>query len=89
MLAAGHYLISIVNNTTGTDSDWYWADSSQSGNAFARDADSLPWTPYNGNVGLSFSLSGTASVPEPASLLLLGLATPIILAARRRRAAVA
>jgi hypothetical protein len=89
ILGSGHYLLSIVNNTSGTDSDWFWADSSQSGDAFTRPADSDPWAPYFGNVGVSFSLDGTSvAVPEPSSLALLTLAAPFVLVAsslRRRK----
>jgi hypothetical protein len=76
-LAPGKYLLSIVNNTAGTQSDWYWANSNDVGNAFERGVDTNRWIPIDGRGGeLSFALTNdVVSVPEPSSWMLLALGT--------------
>lgn len=42
-LEAGTYLLSVVNDTTGTDSDWYWATSNAPADSWERDSDGIAW----------------------------------------------
>ena len=68
------YWLSIVNNTAAdTDDIWFWATSSQTGNAAERVSDGQNWvSPSGGPPGheLAFNLT---TVPEPSAVLGLGL----------------
>ena len=63
------YWISILNGSSG---DWGWFSSNQTGLFAKRFTDGGTWIPDTGD--FSFELDGTTTeVPEPATMLLLGL----------------
>ena len=88
-LAAGQYLLSIVNNTSADANDnWVWLSSTRSGGFFVRGFDSGPWVPNNLFFNLAFQLTDdlAPSVPEPAALgILVGGLVALALRTRRRR----
>jgi hypothetical protein len=86
-LAAGRYLLSIVNDTTGQLDAWAWASALQDQDAYFRDGVSDPWS-IEANHTQDFTIRGTV-IPEPSSIALaalggLGLATAVRRQSRRR-----
>jgi hypothetical protein len=78
------YLLSIVYNTAGdTSKDWGWClgGSTAIGWSFTQN---LGWDETSPNQFQAFSLTGPSSVPEPASVLLLGSGLIGIIAGRRK-----
>jgi hypothetical protein len=69
------YWLSILN---GTSNNWIWADKDRSNWAASRGSDSGSW--YASNIGdRAFILeSSDTTVPEPTSLLLLGISLGVI-----------
>lgn len=91
VLAPGQYYLSIVNDTEGSDENWFWATSDAvSGNHRIRTSIGGAWmstASFPEPTELAFALSDSAEVPLPASLLLLlsGLAVGAVTARARRR----
>lgn len=81
-LNAGSYFIRIFDNTNGAPTSWFWANSSQTGDASAfQVGGGSTFT----NLGeLAFQLSDTAVVPEGATYLLSAIGLAGIFLARRR-----
>lgn len=76
VLPDGHYLLSIYNNTAGTDADWFWSQSNiHTGNAWDRTNLNAPWDPD----GREYAF---VIIPAAPTLGVLGLAA---LLARPRR----
>lgn len=88
-LTAGNvYYLSIFNNTTGYDSDdWIWVTAGNDfGEAFQETLGSDNW--YVLSFDHAFQLTGPGGVvPEPASLLLIGLGLAGLARHRLRRSA--
>jgi hypothetical protein len=80
---AATYYLSLVNNT----GDWDWVGSGP-GRHWARPDDVSAWTVSSNTTDFSFELLGGAAVPEPSTLLLLGVSSAGMLAwaGRRKRA---
>jgi hypothetical protein len=81
ILGSGTYWVSIVNDTTGSVDNWFWATSAATGGSSWQN--SGPRT-----IELAFNLSDTAvnTVPEPSSYLLSAAGLVGIFLARLRRA---
>lgn len=82
-IAAGNYLLSIVNNTTNDpDNNWFWATSAQTRNSQFRSNPGDAWS--GSGQELSFSIEDdTTPIPTPA--LLPGLLGMGIAAWRKRK----
>lgn len=65
-IGAGEYLLAVVN-----DPDWQWSASSKNVGGYFRGSDGGAWIPHTDPTFFAFRLE---SVPEPGTLLLLGLA---------------
>jgi hypothetical protein len=72
--------VSLVNNT----GDWDWVGSGP-GTHWARPDDGSAWTVSSDPTAFAFELLGGAAVPEPSTLLLLGISTAGMLAWAGRR----
>jgi hypothetical protein len=64
------YYLSLVNNT----GDWDWVGSGP-GTHWARQDDTSAWSLSSNSTAFAFELLGGAAVPEPSTLLLLGIGT--------------
>jgi hypothetical protein len=72
--------VSLVNNT----GDWDWVGSGP-GTHWARPDDASAWTVSSNTTDFSFELLGGAAVPEPSTLLILGVSTVGMIAWAGRR----
>jgi hypothetical protein len=74
-LGPGAYWLSIVESDAGTpamgSTQWLWGDTSGTGIRSFRSGDAGPWTTGR-DINHAFTLEGSADVPEPTTLLLLG-----------------
>lgn len=74
-LGPGAYWLSIVENDAGTpamgNTQWLWGDTFGTGIRSVRDSDAGAWTTTM-DVNHAFTLEGSANVPEPTTMLLLG-----------------
>jgi len=77
------YWLSIVNDTSGEAVNWFWENSSGSGNTATRASDDGGW--WTVSREMAFSLSNDSVAPEPASMLLMGIGLAGLGVSRFRR----
>lgn len=78
------YWLVIANDTTGDNDNWFWAAQTSAGNAHFSLNDGATWAPTLVDGAMVFTLdNANAAVPEPASLLLVGIG--VAAALRRKR----
>ena len=77
------YWLVIANDTTGDNDNWFWAAQTSGGNAQFSLNDGGSWAPTLVDGATVFTVgNGNVAVPEPASLLLVGIG---VAAALRRK----
>ncbi|MBK8268123.1 MAG: PEP-CTERM sorting domain-containing protein [Planctomycetes bacterium] len=82
-LIAGHYLLSIVNDTTGMSEQWMWhTHGTAPGSQFWKRSNSA--NNWLGPFGTEMSFQIYA-VPEPATVAMMGVAGLVLLRRRGRR----
>lgn len=80
---SGDFLLSVYNNTAGTNADWYWSCANEgSGNAWEQDAIGGDWRQGGGDSTPLNEYAFNLKVPAPSSLSLLAFG--ILLRNRRR-----
>ncbi len=87
LLAGTTYWLSLVNDTTGSDSDWTWNHNSGGSPIIGsgrRTSDGDTWAAHDRD--LQFQLEGTVSaVPVPAAVWLMGSGLISLLTLRRKK----
>ena len=73
LIAGTQYWISVVNNTVGHTDDWLWENSSSTGGSAWRFNDGNSWSSHTPNLAFSLTYDLPNNVPEPATLVLMGL----------------
>ena len=75
-IGPGTYWLSILENDPGTpamgSTQWLWGDTFGTGTRAIRNSDGTAWA-AGPDVNHAFTLEGSRAVPEPSSLLLLGV----------------
>jgi hypothetical protein len=85
-IAAGTtYWLMIANATIGDADDWYWSMQLDTGNVHLSFDDGGSWAPTNVAAAAYFTLDNAAVVPEPASMILIGMGVAAAVARRGKR----